>query len=66
MVVQFGWAPVDNDGHREGEDENPDESAEPSDQLGIEFWEGGSSGRGAEVVANSGKINFFPPPRVCI
>ena len=35
---QFGWAPVDDDGHGESEDENPDESAEPSDQLGREFW----------------------------
>ena len=38
LFGQFGWAPVDDDGHGEGEDENPDESAEPSDQLGREFW----------------------------
>ena len=40
MVAQFGWwAPVDDDGDRKSEDENSDEGAESSDQLGREFWD---------------------------
>ena len=62
VVIQFGLSPVDHDGDRQSEDENPDKSAQPSDQLGREFLESSSS---AEVVANSAEINFFPP-RVCI
>ena len=53
----FGWvSPVDNDGHRESEDENTDESTEAADQLGREFSE---SSNGAQVVASSPEINFF-------
>ena len=55
MVV---WlvSPVDNDGHRESENENTDESTEAADQLGREFSE---SSNGAQVVASSPEINFF-------
>ena len=35
LAMRWRW-PVDDDGNREGEDENPDEGAQPADQLNIQ------------------------------